>query len=79
MQVGIDEICICTNFGGCGLFGFGDTATLKIGQIWSSKNLIDQNQLKKIMQVGIDVKFIHTNFGGCGFSGFGDTGTFKNS
>ena len=32
MQVGIDEVCMCTNFGGCGLFGFGDTATLKNGK-----------------------------------------------
>ena len=39
---------------------------------WSSKNLIDKNQLKKFMQVGIDVTFMHTDFGGCGFSGFGD-------
>ena len=45
---------------------------------WSSKNLIDRNELKKFMQVGIDVKFIHTNFGGCGLSGFGDIATFKN-
>ena len=33
MQVGIDVKFIHTNFGGCGLFGFGDTATLKNGQI----------------------------------------------
>ena len=33
MQVRIDELCIYTNFGGCSLFGFGDTATLKNGQI----------------------------------------------
>ena len=33
MQIGIDELCIYTNFGGCSLFGFGDTATLKNGQI----------------------------------------------
>ena len=33
MQVGIDVTCIYTNFGGRGLFGFGDTATLKNGQI----------------------------------------------
>ena len=33
MQVRIDEICICTNFGGCDLSGFGDTATLKNSQI----------------------------------------------
>ena len=45
---------------------------------WSSKNLIDQNRLKKFMQVRIDVKFMHTNFGGCGLSGFGDISTFKN-
>ena len=44
---------------------------------WSSKNLIDRNELKKFMQVGIDVKFIHTNFGGCDLSGFGDIATFK--
>ena len=43
---------------------------------WSSKNLIDQNRLKKFMQVGIDVKFMHTDFGGCGFFGFGDMATF---
>ena len=45
---------------------------------WSSKNLIDWNQLKKFMQVGVDVKCIHTNFGGCVFSGFGDIATLKN-
>ena len=31
---------------------------------WSSKILIDRNQLKKFMQVGIDVKFMYTDFGG---------------
>ena len=45
---------------------------------WSSKNLIDQNELKKFMQVGIDVKFIHTNFGGRGLSSFRDTAALKN-
>ena len=45
---------------------------------WSSKNLIDRNQLKKFMHVGIDVKCIHTNFGGRDFFGFGDIATFKN-
>ena len=39
---------------------------------WSSKNLIDRNQLKKFIQVGIDVKFMYTNFGGHGLSGFRD-------
>ena len=29
MQVGIDVTYIYTNFGGCGLFGFGDIATFK--------------------------------------------------
>ena len=54
---------------------------LKNGQIpfrtmdyspWSSKNLIDQNWLKKFMQIGIDVTCMHTNFGGRGFFSFGD-------
>ena len=45
---------------------------------WSSKYLIDRNQLKKFMQVGIDVKCMHTNFGGCGLLSFGDIATFKN-
>ena len=33
MQVGIDVTCMHTNFGGCGLSGFGDTTTLKNSQI----------------------------------------------
>ena len=33
MQVGIDVTCMYTNFGGRDLFGFGDTASLKNGQI----------------------------------------------
>ena len=45
---------------------------------WSSKNLIDRNQLKKFMHVGVDVTYIHTNFGGCGLFCFGDIGTLKN-
>ena len=55
MQVGIDVTCMYTSFGGHGLSGFRDTATLKNGQIslsdhldynpWSSKNLIDRNRL----------------------------------
>ena len=32
MQVGIDVTCMYIDFGGRGLFGFGDTATLKNGQ-----------------------------------------------
>ena len=45
---------------------------------WSSKNLIDQNRLKKFMQVGIDVTCMYTDFGGHDLSGFGDTATLKN-
>ena len=33
MQVWIDELCMCTNFGGCDICSFGDIATLKNGQI----------------------------------------------
>ena len=88
MQVGIDVTCMHTNFGGCGLSGFGDIAISKRAKFpflsmgyspWSSKNLIDRNQLKKFMQVVIDVKYMHINFGGHGLSGFGDIATFKNS
>ena len=45
---------------------------------WSSKNLIERNQLKKFMQVGVDVTCMYTNFGGCGFSGFGNVATLQN-
>ena len=31
MQVRIDELCICTHFGGRDLFGFGDIAALRNG------------------------------------------------
>ena len=44
---------------------------------WSSKNLINQNQLKKFMQIGIDVTCMHTSFGGRDPSGFGDMATFQ--
>ena len=33
MQVGVDVTCMHTNFGGRGLFGFGDIGTFKNGQI----------------------------------------------
>ena len=46
---------------------------------WSSKNLINQNRLKKFKQVGIDVTCMQTNFGGRSLFGFGDIATFKNS
>ena len=85
MQVGIDEVYICTNFGGRDFFGFGDIATFKNGQIpfrpmdyspWSSKILINQNWLKKFMQVGIDELYICTNFDGRDFSSFRDIALF---
>ena len=44
---------------------------------WSSKILIDRNQLKKFMQVGIDVTCMHTNFGGHDLSSFGDNITLQ--
>ena len=78
MQVWIDVKCIHTNFGGCGLSGFGDIAPTMDYSPWSSQNLIDRNQFKKFMHVWIDVKCMHTNFGGCGLSGFGDVATLKN-
>ena len=84
MQIRIDELCICTNFGESDFSSFGDNATLKNGQIsmdyspWSSKNLIDRNRLKKFMQIRIDVTCMHTNFGGCDLSSFGDITTLKN-
>ena len=83
MHVGVDVKCMHTKFGGCSLSSFGDIATFKKDQIslsdspWSSKNLIDWNQLKKFMQVGVDVKCMHTNFVGCNLSSFGDISTFK--
>ena len=87
MQVGIDVKCMHTNFGGCGFFGFGDIAISKTAKFpflsmdynpWSSKNLIDRNELKKFMQVGIDVECMHTNFSGRALPSFGDIATFKN-
>ena len=33
MQVEVDEMCMCTNFGWRSLSGFGDIATFKNGQI----------------------------------------------
>ena len=88
MRVGVVVTYMHTNFSGRDLSSFGDIATFKNGQIslsipmdyspWSSKNIINQNPLKKFMQVGIDVTSIQTNFGGRGLFGFGDIATFKN-
>ena len=89
MHVGIDVICMHTNFGWCGLSGFrvmasfclpSKTAKISLRTMdyspWSSKNLIDRNQVKKFMHVGIDVTCMHTNFGWCGLSGFGVMASF---
>ena len=45
---------------------------------WSSKNLIDRNQLKKFMYVGLDATCMYIDFGEHDLSGFGDTATLKN-
>ena len=45
---------------------------------WSSKKLIDRNQLKKFMHVDIDVTCMYTDFGRRVVFGFGDTTTLKN-
>ena len=88
MPVDIDVKCMHTNFGGCGLFGFGDMATFQkrpnfpfgAWTIVHGHGKIQSIRIssKKSMQVGIDVKCMHTNFGGRDFSGFGDIATFKN-
>ena len=88
MHVSINELYMCTNFGGRDLSCFGDIATLsKTAKFsfptmdyspWSSKNLIDRNQPKKFMQVGIDVTCMYIDFGGCDLSGFRDIATPKN-
>ena len=44
---------------------------------WSSKILIDRNQLKRFMHVGVDIKYMHIDFGGHGLFSFGDIATFK--
>ena len=86
MQLGIYVKFMYIDFGGRDPFSFGDTTTLKKGQIsllthyspWSSKILIDRNRLKKFMQAGIYVKFLHIDFGGCDPFSFRDTTTLKN-
>ena len=44
---------------------------------FASKNLIDQNRLKKFMKVGIDITCMDASFGGHGFFGFRDMATFQ--
>ena len=50
-QVRIDEICMCTNFGGCGLSAFEDTTTLKNGQISLSDHGLLSMVIKKFNQL----------------------------
>ena len=87
MHVGIDKLCMCTNFSGITspvlkILLLSKTAKFPFLTMdyspWSSKNLINRNRLKKFMLVGIDVTCMHTNFGGRVYSGFGDIATFKN-
>ena len=40
MQVDIDVTCMYIDFGGCGLYGFGDTGTLKNCQISLSDHVL---------------------------------------
>ena len=44
---------------------------------WVSKDLINQNWLKKFMHIGVDVKYMYTNFGGRDPSSFEDMATFQ--
>ena len=89
MQICVDVTCMYTNFGGRGLYSFGDIATFKNGQIspfrpmdyspWSSKNLVrSELSSKNSCMYGIDVSYMYTNFGGRGLYSFGDITTFKN-
>ena len=75
MQIGVDVTYMHTKFGGV---AFLVSKILIQWSLWSSKNLIDWNWLKKFMHVGIDVMCMCTNFCGCDLFGFGDTATFKN-
>ena len=47
MQVCVDVTCMYTDFGGCGLLGFGDTATLKNSQISLSDHGLQSMVIKK--------------------------------
>ena len=64
MQVGVDAKCMHTNFGGRGLFDFGDIATLKNGQISLSDHGLKSMVIKKFNQSESAQK-IHANRDGC--------------
>ena len=76
MQVRVDGEYMHTNFGGRGLFGFGDKISLWF--IIVEKFNQSESAQKKFMQVGVDVKCMHARFGGRGFFCFGDMATFQN-
>ena len=50
MQVGIDVMCMHINFGGRGLYSFGNTATLKNGQFSLSDHYNYSMVIKKFNQ-----------------------------
>ena len=79
-QVGINVTCMYIDFGGRGLYSFGDTGTLKNGQIsLSVMKKFNQSELaQKFMHVGIDVTYMYTDFGERDLFGFGDRATLKN-
>ena len=72
MQIEIDVKFMHTNFGGCGLSGFGDIATFKNGQIpfrtiknfncikSTQKIHASRGRLKKFMQVKFDEICMYT-------------------
>ena len=61
MQVGVDVKYIHTNFGGCSLFSFGDTATLKNGQFSLSDHGLSM-VIKKLNRLELAQK-IHASRG----------------
>ena len=52
MQVGIDVTCMQTNFGGHGLFGFGDIATFKMAKF--PYRTMDYTKLNRLESEKID-------------------------
>ena len=84
MLVSIDELCMCTNFGGRDLSSFGDNTTSQKQPnfpfdpwtiVYGHQNSIDRNWPNKFMQVSIDELCMCSNFGGRDLSGFGDNTT----
>ena len=91
MQVEVRVKRMETKFGGCDFSGFRVMARFSLAfkmaktslrtmdySPWSSKDLIDWNQLKNFMQVRIDELCMCTNFGGRDLFSSGDIATLKN-